>query len=340
MATNTDHKKYLNQCFELAKQGETLAFPNPIVGCVIVHQDEIIAEGFHRKAGEAHAEVNAINNALQRYSATALQPLLKDSTIYVSLEPCAHQGKTPPCADLIIKHKFKQLVFSSYDPNPQVSMQGIERIRAAGIEVIEPRDLDPKLVKQSDYLNRVFFKSIKKPDSIWLTVKIATTEDGRMITRPDEPRWITSEESRRDVHRMRSCHDVLITSIPTIRADDPSYNVRHSAEELGLADIQNPDIVIFSSNNDLSEEEKSQLKLWQISNRKIHELSASIEEVLQQIKELGYKRVMVEAGPKLSQAFIDSDLVDEVIKYQANKAQDLKLCSLKEPRIAFSCHLN
>lgn len=303
--------QYLKRCFELAKLGETLAFPNPIVGAVIIADDKIVAEGFHRRAGEAHAELNAVNQALERGVD------LSQASIYVSLEPCAHHGKTPPCSDLIIKHNFKQLIFSSYDPNPQVSMKGIERIRTAGIEVIEPKDLDSRLVKESDYLNRVFFKSIKEPDSIWVTVKIATTKDGRMITRPDEPRWITSEESRKDVHRMRSCHDLLITSLPTIKADDPSYNIRHSAEDLGLADIKNPDIVVFSNHNDLTDQERSQLKLWQIAYRQIHELNGSIEEVLGEIKELGYRRVMVEAGPRLSQAFIDSGLTDELIHYKA-----------------------
>lgn len=305
------HEIYLKRCFDLAKQGETLAFPNPIVGCVIVHDDTIIGEGFHRKYGEAHAEVNAINSAPQR--------LLAESTIYISLEPCAHHGKTPPCADLLIKHKFKHLVFSSYDPNPLVSGQGIKRIREAGIEVIEPRDLDPELVKESDWLNRVFFKFINQEPQ-WLTLKIAATAEGSMIS---DEKWITNSESRKDVHRLRSTHQLLVTTITTVRADNPLYTVRHSAEELGLADIRNPDIVILKSNSDFTENERKSLNIFQDKSRKILEYqcakndSQALEKFIQDMISKGYQKIMIEAGPTLSQAFSDSGLIDEIIYYIA-----------------------
>lgn len=324
--TTEQHSQYLERCFQLAKLGETYAFPNPIVGCVIVHNNQVIGEGFHKNYGGPHAEVNAINStltALQPYSPTALKQILKESTIYINLEPCSHTGKTPPCADLIIKHKFKKLVFSSYDPNPQVN--SIEKIRAAGIEVIEPKDLDPELVQESDYLNRVFFKSIKEPKSAWVTVKIATTSDGRMITDPNEPRWITNSESRKDVHRLRSCNDLLITSIRTVEADNPEYTVRHSAEELGLAAIKNPDIAILKSSTDFSHRD---YKIFKDSSRKVSEYKVSplepyspttLQPVLKEFIDMGYKRIMIEAGPKLSQTFIESGLVDEIVHYQAGK---------------------
>ncbi len=312
--TEQQHSQYLKRCFQLARLGETYAFPNPIVGCVIVHNNEIIAEGFHKQYGEAHAEAHAIKSALEPYNLRALEPRLKESTIYVSLEPCSHTGKTPPCADLIIKHKFKRIVFSSSDPNPLVNSS--DKIRAAGIEVIEPAELEPELVKQSDYLNRIFFKNIKEPGSAWVVVKIATTTDGEMITEANEPRWITNSESRKDVHRMRSCHDLLITSIRTVEADDPEYNVRHSAEELGLAEIKDPDIAILKSSTNLK---NRNYKIFQSSKRKI--IEAKVTDLKSTVKEfinLGYKRIMIEAGPKLSEAFIESGLVDEIVHYQAS----------------------
>ncbi|MDA0773157.1 MAG: bifunctional diaminohydroxyphosphoribosylaminopyrimidine deaminase/5-amino-6-(5-phosphoribosylamino)uracil reductase RibD [Cyanobacteria bacterium] len=309
------HNQYLEQCFKLAKRGETLAFPNPIVGSVIVHQNKIIGQGFHRQAGQAHAEVNAINDAITN----GYQNLFPESTIYVSLEPCSHTGKTPPCADLIIKHRFKCLVFSSYDPNPIVNSS--DKIKAAGIEVIEPKDLEPKLVQESNYLNRVFFKTIQEPNSTWITVKIATTADGRMITKPDEPRWITNAESRKDVHRMRSCNDLLITSIRTIEADNPEYTVRHSAKELILATIKNPDVAILKSSTDFSHRN---FKIFKEANRKVIEHKViDLKSTIQNFIDQGYKRIMIEVGPKLSEAFIEAALVDEIVHYQVSPGKAL-----------------
>lgn len=318
-AIQSQDTKYLLRCFELAKLGETHAFPNPIAGCVIVHNDQIIGEGFHRQAGQPHAEVNAVNNAISNsleLPASDLQRRFNESTIYVSLEPCSHTGKTPPCADLIIKHKFKRLVFSSYDPNPLVNSS--DKIRTAGITITEPKDIDPELVQESDYLNRVFFKTITKPGSAWITVKIATTADGRMITEPGEPRWITNSESRKDVHRIRSCHDLLITSIKTIEADDPEYTVRHPAQELGLTAIKNPDIAILKSSTDF---QNRNYKIFQEANRKVQEYKVTdLKSTVQGFIDQGYKRIMIEAGPKLSQAFIDSAMIDEIIHYQVGQA--------------------
>ncbi len=301
-----DHNKFLERCFELAQLGETYAFPNPIVGCVIVYDGEIIGEGFHRKCGEAHAEVNAVNSALSN------EHLFKESTIYVSLEPCAHHGRTAPCADLIIKHKFKRLVFSSYDPNPLVSGQGIERIREAGIEVIEPKDLDAEQVAESNWLNRVFFKLIAK-----------------------QPQWLTNSESRKEVHRLRSTHQLLVTSITTIRTDNPLYTVRHSSEELGLTDLRNPDIAILKSNSDFTEAERKSLNIFKDTSRKVFEYRTdkddpqALKKFIDNMISQGYQKIMIEAGPRLSQAFIESELVDEIVHYAPSQNNSVeKICNL------------
>ena len=295
------HEKYLKRCFELARLGETLASPNPIVGCVIVHNGEIIAEGFHRAYGEAHAEVNAIKNV-------TLPCFERDCYIYVSLEPCAHHGKTPPCADLIIKHGFKKLIFSSYDPNPEVSGKGIARIKAAGIKIVTPDDIETKLKDESDYLNRKFFKSTTKQEA-WTTLKIALSTEGSMLS---ENKWITNSESRKEVHRLRSTNDLIVSGANSIRLDNSKLNVRYSPEELGLKDIKDPDICILYREEELNQDcELFKIKLA----RKIFQ-TKDLAEVFNS----GYKRILVETGPSLSKEFLNKGLIDEVIIYQSLKS--------------------
>lgn len=321
MSTTISTKEIFAEVFRLAQLGETAAFPNPIVGAVVLDAaGNIVGKGFHRRFGSPHAEVNAINSVLENNPNYDFS----NSTIYVSLEPCSHYGKTPPCADLIIQKNFKKLVFSSYDPNPLVSGKGIERIRSAGIEIIEPNDLDEEICKESDFLNRVFFSFIKNPDKkIWLTIKVAKTIDGRMITEEDEARWITNQNSRKEVHRMRSCHQALVTSVKTIMDDNPSLNVRHSKEELALSDLQNPDIIIPFRNTAIKAEHKEQLHLFkqfanaEKSNRKLFELQLDgLDDLKDFCIDQGYKKIILEAGPSLSQAFIDHALFDEIVHFQ------------------------
>lgn len=298
---NPEHTKYIRRCFELAQMGETLASPNPIVGCVIVHEGKIIAEGFHNAYGEAHAEVNAINNVtphiLKRYC-----------DIYVSLEPCAHHGKTPPCADLIIQHGFKKLIFSSYDPNPEVSGKGIQKIKEAGIELVTPDDLEVKVKDESDYLNRKFFKWMTKQEA-WTTLKIALSSEGNMLS---ENKWITNVESRKEVHRLRSTNDLIISGANSIRLDNSKLNVRHSPNTLELEDTKDPDICILYREEALNQNQE----IFKLNSaRKIFQTN-SINEAFK----LGYKRILVETGPSLSKEFLKKHLIDEVIIYQSLKS--------------------
>lgn len=321
---------YLRRCIELAKLGESNAFPNPIVGCVIVHDGEIIGEGFHEYFGGPHAEVNAINNAIAviaRSRATSQSSSIKDwiTTIYISLEPCSHHGKTPPCTDLIIEYKFKTLVYACSDPNPLVAGKGIAKIKAAGIEVIGPQELDPEIVREAEFINRAFFSVIKarstEPSALspqpWLSLKIAITKDGRMITNNNEPRWITNTNARKDVHRLRSTHQLIVTSYQTVIADDPLYTVRYSLEELKLAGIKQPDIAILKSTNNFTDEDRSGLQIFQTQDqRKVFEYKANdLKIFIADMVKNSYQKIMIEAGPKLSKAFIDADLVDELIVY-------------------------
>src|ERR1700753_761764 len=181
------HEIYMRRCLELAAMGKGFVSPNPMVGAVIVHNDRIIGEGYHQKYGEAHAEVNAVNDVLARHNNA--EELLAQSTIYVSLEPCAHYGKTPPCADLIIKYRIPQVVVGCRDPFEQVDGKGIEKLRAAGIEVTLGI-----LEEECKWLNRRFFTRVQKHRP-YIILKWAQTADGFFAPVDGSQFWITSLES-------------------------------------------------------------------------------------------------------------------------------------------------
>ena len=179
------HEQYIRRCIELAELGAGNVSPNPMVGAVIVHEDTIIGEGFHQQYGQAHAEVNAVNQALENFEDA--EELLKESTIYVSLEPCAHYGKTPPCADLIIKHRIPKVVVGCRDPFAQVDGKGIEKLKEAGIEVIAG-----VLEADCQWLNRRFFTRVQKQRP-YVILKWAQTNDGYFAPDDKSQFWITGE---------------------------------------------------------------------------------------------------------------------------------------------------
>jgi len=187
-------EKYMQRCIDLARSGMGSVSPNPMVGAVVVMDSVIIGEGYHHKYGEAHAEVNAINQVFSNFSDAA--ELLDQSTLYVSLEPCAHYGKTPPCADLIIKHRIPRVVVGCRDPFEQVNGKGIEKLREAGIEVITG-----VLEKECQWLNRRFFTRVQKHRP-YIILKWAQTADGFFAPDDNSQHWITGTESRRLVHQM------------------------------------------------------------------------------------------------------------------------------------------
>ncbi|QKJ29817.1 bifunctional diaminohydroxyphosphoribosylaminopyrimidine deaminase/5-amino-6-(5-phosphoribosylamino)uracil reductase RibD [Mucilaginibacter mali] len=212
------HHKYLQRCIELAQLGAGYVSPNPMVGAVIVHDGDIIGEGYHQKYGGPHAEVNAVNSVLSKYDNAVA--LLQASTIYVSLEPCAHYGKTPPCADLIIKHRIPTVVVGCRDPFNQVNGKGIEKLQEAGIEVItgvmEQECLD---------LNRRFFTRVQKQRP-YIILKWAQAQDGFFAPDDDSQYWITGPEARKLVHKWRSEEDAVLVGKNTARIDNPQLNIR------------------------------------------------------------------------------------------------------------------
>lgn len=209
----------MRRCIELAGLGLGSVSPNPMVGAVIVHNGLIIGEGYHQQYGQAHAEVNAVNQVSDRFDNAA--ELLKHATIYVSLEPCAHYGKTPPCADLIIRHQIPQVIIGCRDPFEQVDGKGIEKLRAAGVEVIAG-----VLEKECQWLNRRFFTRVQK-NRPYIILKWAQTADGFFAPDNNSRHWITGQESRRLVHKWRGEEDAILVGKNTAAIDNPHLNVRY-----------------------------------------------------------------------------------------------------------------
>jgi diaminohydroxyphosphoribosylaminopyrimidine deaminase/5-amino-6-(5-phosphoribosylamino)uracil reductase len=214
-----NHQIYMQRCLELAALGIGMVSPNPMVGAVIVHEGSIIGEGYHQQYGQAHAEVNAINQVIEKHNNYA--DLLKNATIYVSLEPCSHYGKTPPCADLIIKHQIPTVVVGCRDPFEQVDGKGIEKLRGAGIDVITG-----VLEKECKWLNRRFFTRVQKHRP-YIILKWAQTADGFFAPDDSSQHWITGSESRKLVHQWRGEEDAVLAGKNTVAIDNPQLNVRY-----------------------------------------------------------------------------------------------------------------
>lgn len=210
---------FMQRCLDLAALGLGKVSPNPMVGAVIVHDDKIIGEGYHKQYGQAHAEVNAVNDALLKFDNA--KELFQQSTIYVSLEPCAHYGKTPPCADLLIKHRFAKVVIGCRDPFARVDGKGIEKLQAAGIEVIVG-----VLEDECKWLNRRFFTRVQKQRP-YVILKWAQTADEFFAPDDNQQFWITGPESRKLVHQWRSQEDAILVGKNTVAIDNPQLNVRY-----------------------------------------------------------------------------------------------------------------
>jgi diaminohydroxyphosphoribosylaminopyrimidine deaminase/5-amino-6-(5-phosphoribosylamino)uracil reductase len=211
----SSHEIFMSRCLELAAMGIGSVSPNPMVGAVMVYEGRIIGEGYHEKHGYAHAEVNCINSVKEED-----RHLISSSTIYVSLEPCAHHGHTPPCADLIIERGIPHVVTGSHDPNPLVAGRGIKKLRDAGIEVTEHI-----LEKECDFLNRRFmtFHTHHRP---YIILKWAQSADGFIAPHGDRQLWLTNEYSKKLVHKWRTEEDAILVGTRTALIDDPQLTAR------------------------------------------------------------------------------------------------------------------
>lgn len=221
-----DDRMFMARALQLARRGLYTTDPNPRVGCVLVRDGQVIGEGFHRRAGEAHAERHAIEQAGDG---------ARGATAYVTLEPCCHYGRTPPCTDAMLDAGITRLVVAAEDPNPLVAGQGLARLQAAGVAVEQGL-----MAEQARALNPGFERRMREGRP-YVRLKLAASTDGRTAMASGESRWITSEAARRDVHRLRARSSAILTGIGTVLADDPSLNVRLVAEDLcGLLPGESP----------------------------------------------------------------------------------------------------
>lgn len=314
------HEKYISRCIQLAKNGIGTTFPNPMVGCVIVHQNKIIGEGFTSPFGGPHAEVNAINSVKNL-------SLLISATLYVSLEPCSHFGKTPPCADLIVKHKIPNIVVGVLDPNEKVAGRGIQKLKDAGCNVtVGVLEVECR-VSHKEFFT---YQTKKRP---YIILKWAETQDGFIAPEQDkrdskpEPYWISNELPRQLVHQWRSQEAAILVGTTTVLHDNPRLNVRLWTGKSPTRVILDKNLKIDSRYH-VMDRSVSTIVLTEISNQNkyiegvIYEVIDFSKEVAKQVCNVLYKyqllSLFVEGGAKTLQAFVDSNLWDEARIIQAN----------------------
>lgn len=311
-----DHQTNMRRCFQLAKKALGHTSPNPYVGAVIVQGGLIIADGYHKKAGEDHAEIAAIKAAKQS---------VEGATLYCNLEPCCHTNKrTPPCVDQIIEAKIETVVISNLDPNPEVAGKGVAKLEDAGIQVIIGI-----LEEEGALLNEVFFTHITKRRP-FIHLKWAQTLDGKIATKSFNSKWITGEKARRRVHQERMLYDAIAVGSRTVTHDDPALTIR----------LPNEDEVckkrlIFTHSGELSPhlkvfEDKYQDQTTIITGSPIsfearHILCPKKDEgidlqfAMDKLYALGVSSIYIEGGARLLNSFISADLYDRISVYVAPK---------------------
>lgn len=311
-----DHR-YMARALQLAARGLYTTSPNPRVGCVIVKNGRIIGEGWHQKAGEPHAEVHALMEAGMAAQGT---------TVYVSLEPCAHHGRTPPCADALIGAGVAKVIAAAQDPNPKVAGEGLARIKAAGIEA-----QCGLMEAQARELNEGFFKRMVYGHP-FVRIKTASSLDGKTALSSGESKWITGEAARADVHRLRARACAILTGIETVLADNPQMNVR------GIETVRQPIKVIVDSSlrtppdATILQGAKTLIACAAPDAKKAAALEAAGAEILclpgadgkvdlsallSRLAQKGVNELMTEAGPRLNGALIAAGLADEWVQYLA-----------------------
>ena len=316
---------YMAQALRLAEKGIYTTRNNPRVGCVIVRENEVVGKGFHQYPGQAHAEINALENAVGR---------TENATVYINLEPCAHTGKTPPCIEALIAAKISRVVVAMQDPNPQVNGKGLAYLETNGIET------DCNILKsEAEELNKGFIHrvSIGRP---YVTIKSAISLDGKTALQSGESKWISSDESRLDVQKLRARSCAIMTSIDTILSDDPRLTVRLSNEELGLEqNLQQPtrvildthlripinaqvlnlpeEVIIYTAS--IKSDKLKKLKDQNIEVVKVEQSDNNLDliSVMHDLAKREINELLVESGSTLVGSLIDKKLADEMIIYIA-----------------------
>lgn len=289
-----EHADYMRQAMRLALQAKGQTWPNPLVGCVIVKHGEVLAEGFHFKAGQAHAERDAINNANGSVSG---------ATLYVNLEPCCHSNKrTPPCAHLLIAEGIKTVVIANQDPHPEVSGRGITMLREAGIEVITD-----VLAQEGELLNEVFFHN-QRTQKPFVHLKLASTLDGKIAMSNGESQWITGQAARQHGHQLRAEHMAIAVGAQTIRQDNSRLTVR-----LPSYTGAHPIRLIFSHSGNLPE--SAHVFNDEYSARTRIYGNRPLSDVLDELYQQGIVNILLEGGAGLASAFLADGYVQRISHY-------------------------
>jgi diaminohydroxyphosphoribosylaminopyrimidine deaminase/5-amino-6-(5-phosphoribosylamino)uracil reductase len=316
-----EEERWMRRAIHLAEKGRGRTSPNPMVGAVLVKEGEVIGEGYHVRAGEAHAEILALRKAGEK---------VKGSTLYLNLEPCTHYGKTPPCAPEVIDAGVKRVIIGMEDPNPLIKGKGIEALKRAGLEVKVGI-----LGKECQRLNEAFCKYILKKEP-FIILKIAATLDGKIATRGGDSKWISNEVSRRLVHRFRDQVDGIVVGIGTILKDDPLLTVR-------IKKGRDPFRIILDSQLRVPEEakvienapsktivattemapkdkverlEKKGARIWILDSKRGR---VDLRSCLAKLSEMGMMSLMVEGGSQVYGSFLDEGLVDKLLLFLSPK---------------------
>ncbi|MEL7122286.1 MAG: bifunctional diaminohydroxyphosphoribosylaminopyrimidine deaminase/5-amino-6-(5-phosphoribosylamino)uracil reductase RibD [Bacteroidota bacterium] len=305
---NIQHIPFIKRCFDLARLGNGHVAPNPMVGAVLVHNQRIIGEGYHKAYGKAHAEVNAVGSVKE-----SDKHLIPDSTIYVSLEPCNFFGKTPPCTGLILKNKIPRVVISSFDNTPEVAGKAAKMLQTKGVEVITA-----VLQQEGDELNRIRTKIVAN-ERPYVLLKYAQSKDGYFAPADDKQFWITNAFSKRLVHKWRSECDAIIVGTNTAAIDDPQLNNRLYFGKSPLRIVLDQSLKLrrglhlFSDGAPTLLVTEKKLKAYP-DYLEILNLPFDDQLLPNLLKELHQRKIgslMVEGGAQLLQSFIKSDLWDE-----------------------------
>jgi diaminohydroxyphosphoribosylaminopyrimidine deaminase / 5-amino-6-(5-phosphoribosylamino)uracil reductase len=277
----------LDRALELAERGRGATRPNPIVGAVVVHDGDVVGEGWHERPGGPHAEAAALSAAAAR---------ARGATLYVTLEPCAHRGRTNPCADAIVEAGIERVVAAADDPYPLVNGKGFARLREAGVEVEVVEGEQARRARRQNEAFRTWAK-LGRP---FVTYKAAMTLDGRLAASSRDARWVSGEESRRVVHELRASSDAVAVGMGTVRAENPQLTAR------GVGAERQPRRLAFG-HRPLPEGSKLEL------------LSGALDEELARLGEHEVQSLLLEGGPTLAAAFLRADLIDKLVLFVAPK---------------------
>ncbi len=313
---------YMRRALELAALATGKTSPNPLVGCVITHNDQVIGEGFHYQAGTPHAEIHAL---------LAAGDQAKGATVYVSLEPCSHFGRTPPCTDALLKAGVSRVVVAMTDPNPIVAGRGIKRLRECGTQV----DVG-LLAEEVAHLNEVFIKAITT-GLPFVVYKSAQTLDGKIATETGDSRWISNPQSREFVHQLRNQYDVIMVGSETVQADNPALNCRLANGRDPVRLIVDGKLSIAENAHALTSSESSPciiattlaasktklatlknlpgVEVWQYSVKRYVPLELLMRDMIKR----GWTGVLLEGGSKLAGIMIQANLVDKIDFFIAPK---------------------